>query len=355
MNFNGWKDTVECLESLLRTHYPDYRIIVCDNGSTDDSLERIREWASTGTGIQPASHEVVNHLTSPPVDKPIRCRTYERSEAEAGGVPGDDPRLVLIDCGANLGFGAGNNVGLRYAQARDDFSYAWLLNNDTVVTRDALSNLVSRMKDTPSAGMCGSTLLHYDNPERVQALGGGYYCKWIGLPWHMGQFKTTRHKYSQQGTERWMNYVIGASLLVSKEFLQKTGLMEEEYFLYFEELDWALRGKPFFGLAYAPESIVYHKVGRSIGTSSDPRQKSEICDYFNIRNRIFFTRKFFPEAIVPVYATLLFAVLVRLFFCKWKRALMIGRLMAAAGRHLHEFDIRRQKILSYPEKIGFRL
>ena len=94
-----------------------------------------------------------------------------------------------------------------------------------------------------------------------------------------------------------MNYVEGASMLVTRQFLEEIGIMCEDYFLYFEEADWAIRAEGRFKLAYAPESIVYHKVGGSIGTSSNPAKKSYTCDYFNIRNRLLFTRRFYPTAL----------------------------------------------------------
>lgn len=326
VNYNGWRDTIECLESVFRLEYASFRVVVCDNGSTDGSMERIMEWAETGEGFYSRGDETIRNLTKPPVSKPISCLVYSRDEASAGGGGTDSP-LILIDCGENLGFGGGNNVGLRFAMAHDDFTYAWLLNNDTVVTRNALTRLVARMDEDPGAGMCGSTLLLYDTPLRVQALGGGYYCKWIGLPWHIGRLRTVHKVIGNAHSERWMNFVVGASLLVSKRFLQTVGLLEEEYFLYFEELDWALRARGHFTLAYASESVVYHKIGASIGTSSNPATKSLICDYYNIRNRILFTRKYYPYAMPAIYATLLVAILVRVLCGRLDRVAMIWQLM----------------------------
>lgn len=331
VNYNGWQDTVECLESVFRLEFDSYRVIVCDNGSTDGSLERIKEWADTGAGFYIKGADTIRNLITPPVCKPISFMEYSSSETEHGGVTDADPPLVLIHCGENLGFGGGNNTGIRYALARDDFSHVWLLNNDTVVARKALTRLVTRMDEEPGAGMCGSTLLLYDNPERVQALGGGYYCKWIGLPWHLGRLRSVNGVIGRERSERWMNYVVGASLLVSKKFIQTVGVMEEEYFLYFEELDWALRAKGVFKLVYAPDSIVYHKVGASIGTSSNPALKSFACDYYNIRNRLLFTRKYYRYALPAIYATLVVAIFVRALCGKWDRVVMIWRLLIGGG------------------------
>jgi GT2 family glycosyltransferase len=88
--------------------------------------------------------------------------------------------------------------------------------------------------------------------------------------------------------------------------------MCEDYFLFFEEVDWAIRCGDSFKLAYAPESVVYHKVGASIGTSSIVTQKSKTCDYYSVRNRMYFTKKYFPRALPTVYLTIFFAILTRI-------------------------------------------
>lgn len=329
VNWNGWADTLECLESVFRLDYPDLRAIVCDNGSSDGSVEKIVAWANGGLVPPKGGEDSPSALNAVPVAKPLNYAVYDRQQAEIGGEAGNDPPLILIRTGGNLGFAGGNNVGMRYVMARGDCSHVWLLNNDTVVDPQALAALTGRMAMKPSAGMCGSTLLHYHRPDRIQARGGGWYCRWIGLPWHLGRLQRVGDPPRLARVERWMNYVVGASLLVSREFIEKIGLMCEDYFLFFEETDWALRGKGRFTLAYAPDSIVYHKVGRSIGTSSDPRRKSLTCDYYAIRNRLLFTRRFFPVALPTVYLSVCTALLARLLFGRWRQAAVIWGLLFA--------------------------
>lgn len=302
VNWNGWQDTIECLESLLLLDYPDFRIVVCDNGSSDNSLQKIKNWAARNN--------------TPTTE-------YNRIEAETGGSLSVDSTLTLIRNNENLGFAGGNNVGLRYVLARGGADYYWLLNNDTVVETGALTHLVARMQRQPTSGICGSTVCLYHDRQRVQALGGGHYCRWIGLPWHYGRFSRRGAEINPHRAEAWMNYVEGASMLVSKEFLEKIGLLCEDYFLYFEEADWAIRAEGYFTLAYAPESLIYHKVGGSIGTSSNPATMSYTSDYFNVRNRILFTRRFYPAALPTVYIVLFGAMLLRIILGKRDRAMMI--------------------------------
>jgi GT2 family glycosyltransferase len=321
VNWNGWADTIECLESLMCMEGGSPWMVVCDNGSNDESVERIRAWAE-GRLVAASPGSPLECVRQHTLRKPISWVEYDRQEAEAGGDLAADPQLVIVRTGTNLGFAGGNNVGLRYALARDDFDYVWLLNNDTVVEPKALAAMISRMAEKSTAGMCGSTLIRYHEPQRIEAFGGGYYCKWIGLPWHVGRTRRTDQVPAPRSAERLMNYVVGASLMVSRQFLKEIGLMNEEYFLYFEETDWAVRARGRFGLAYAPDSIVYHKIGQSIGTTSDPRKKSLLCDFFALRNRIKFTRKYYAYALPAIYISVLTAFVVRIMCRRWSHAAM---------------------------------
>jgi GT2 family glycosyltransferase len=332
VNWNGWRDTVECLDSLFRMENQDFRVVVCDNGSQDDSLQKIRLWAEGGMSVQADAPLRPSAHVASPEQKPIPITTYNRSLAEAGGDAGEQARLVLVDIGENLGFAGGNNVGLRYILSGRDCEFVWLLNNDTVVEAKALTALVKRMSETPGAGICGSTLLEYSHPERIQARGGGYYCKWIGLPWHLGRLEKTTRDADVRNVERWMNYVVGASLFTSRRFVEDVGLLSEEYFLYFEEVDWAIRSRARYSLAYAPESIVYHKIGASIGTSSNPRLKSRVCEFYSVRNRLFFTRKYYPYALPTVYLALLLTLAGKCLLGQWERIGMILQLFFNFGK-----------------------
>lgn len=311
VNWNGWRDTIECLESLLLLEYPDFRIVVCDNGSEDDSILKLREWSEItfGSGLwQELSRTVTEN---------------------GGGITGT--RFTLVANGENLGFAGGNNVGLRYALSCGDAEYCWLLNNDTVVDAFALAAMVERMKERPDAGMCGSTLREYDNRNKIQALGGAVYYKWFGIAWHIGRTISGDVLPDQVLVEKKMDYVVGASLLVRSSYIIEVGLMAEDYFLYFEEIDWVYRGQNRFTLAYAPKSVVYHKVGASIGTATNPMHKSYQCDYYTLRNRLLFTRRYCATALPTVYLCLAGELLVRLLFGRWDLAGMICRLLWHGG------------------------
>lgn len=314
VNWNGWKDTIECLESLLLLEYPDFRVVVCDNGSQDESVNKLREWGERISGSGQATWQEL-----------------DRVDAENSGVS-SETLVTLVTNGTNLGFGGGTNVGLRYALACGDADFCWLLNNDTVVEALALTEMVKRLNEKPDAGMCGSTLREYDNRSKIQALGGAIYYKWLGVAWHIGRTINGEALPDPLLVEIKMDYVVGASLLVRSAYLKEVGLLAEDYFLYFEEIDWVSRGQGLYTLAYAPQSVVYHKVGASIGTATNPLRKSYQCDYYTLRNRLLFTRRFYPFALPGVYLCLVGELLVRLLLGRWDLAGMICCLLWNGGR-----------------------
>lgn len=332
LNWNGWKDTIECLESVFRLEGADLHVVVCDNASIDGSLGKISEWAN-GELFSEAANPQLSGLTSPPIAKPIQYQILTRDQAESGAYTSDAP-LTLIQNGANLGFAAGNNVGLRFALGIRDCSYFWLLNNDTVVEPKALGALVREMHEHPEIGLCGSLNLSYQHPEDVQALGGKTYNRWTSrvdkLP------KLTRGELTSSAPA--MDFVNGAATMVSRAFLEEVGLMEESYFLYFEELDWAMRAKGKFALGYAGDSVIYHKEGASIGSHPDRLKRSLVSDKYLSRSRVLFTKRFFPWALPFVLASIFLAAAHRFWHGDRERSLamlsfmMQGLTMPTSGK-----------------------
>lgn len=334
LNWNGWADTIECLESVFRSEYPALQVVVCDNGSTDGSLERIREWAEGKLDVMVPGEHPLRGFSFPPVPKPIAHVEYDRATAERGrgSQARGEPPLVLIRTGANLGYAGGNNVGMRYALARADVEHIWLLNNDTVVAPDALSRLVERLAAVPRAGMCGSTLRYYDAPAAVQTLGGFSYNRWLGTSRPLRP--DGRRRLDARAIERRLFGIQGASVLVTRTFLERVGLLAEEYFLYFEEQDWAVRARRAgCALAFAAASVVYHKEGSATGgRSRATKAKSTLSDYHLIRSRLLFTRKFYPYALPSVYFGLLGTAVNRIRRRQWNRIPMLVSVSLRALR-----------------------
>lgn len=331
VNWNGWRDTLECLESLLRSDIDSLTVVVCDNASEDGSAERIRDWAEGRVAVCVAPHSPLRYLSHPPLLKPVTLAEYTREEAEAGGdLEQVEAAVILVHTGANLGFAGGSNVGLRYVLARGQHDFVWLLNNDTVVRPDALRHMLDEALRGPDVGIVGSTLRFYDRPHRVQVLGGASYNRWLALPRQIGMMQPADTPVQAEEVLRQMDYVAGASMLVPVRFLHEVGLLSEDYFLYFEEMDWAERARGRFRLAYAAEAVIFHREGGTIGSGGSDGTKSWTADYHFHRNRLRFTRKFAPARLPTVYFALLVSVLRRARHGQWDRVRMILKLMTTA-------------------------
>lgn len=300
LNWNGWKDTIQCLDSVFESKNVNFRVVVCDNASVDNSISHIKEWADIHLGSEHYQFFTKSQLPS--------------SSAET------IKNLTIIDNQGNWGFAGGNNIGIKFALQQNDCEYIWLLNNDTTIEPDALHQAVERMQGNQTIGICGSTLVYYHERNKLQAMGGAVYSKYTGRSAHIGAFSSPQELSTNYETvERQMSYVVGAAMLVSRRFVECVGLMQEDYFLYSEEIDWATRGKPKFKLGYAPKSIVYHKEGASIGTSASGG--SALSIYYLYRNRLKFTWRFYPVFFPTV---LLYAIIDVLKFTikgKWKQAI----------------------------------
>ena len=146
LNYNTWQDTIECLESIYKSRYDNYQIILVDNNSNNDSVKFLKLWAEEGLDIITKSNNALKRNSFPPVKKPLGYRFYKEDDKgnlkyeykeyinesnNAGGYP-----LIVIKADKNKGFSAGNNIGIKYALLSGDFKYIWLLNNDTVIDND---------------------------------------------------------------------------------------------------------------------------------------------------------------------------------------------------------------------------
>jgi GT2 family glycosyltransferase len=292
LNWNGWEDTIECLESVFRQNYQNYRVIVCDNASENDSLNFIRRWAAGEIEAYVAADHPLRRISFPPVPKPIPVG--EPDCAEAGTHGGDrDAQLVLIQTGANRGFAGGNNVGLRYVLSQGDAAYVWLLNNDTVVDPDALAASVATAESDGRVAMVGAKLLHYDRPAVIQAVAGGRIVPWQGMIRLLGRDELDAGQWDDPVT---LDYITGASLLAKISAVRSIGLLDEQYFMYAEELDWSLRARRAnWQLAYSPGSLIWHKEGKSVG------YRSPLHDFYAVRSALFWVKKFYPHLLPTAF------------------------------------------------------
>jgi GT2 family glycosyltransferase len=258
--------------------YPDFRIVVIDNGSSDDSWDRIKGWAS---GNEPAESHYVAHRRR---KKPLKIISYSKVEAEAGGMADgeallsgtpSDHELTLIQSGANRGYAGGCNIGIRYALKRGA-EYLWLLNNDTVVHPRALSEMVALAASDKNVGSIGSVLYDFNDPGFVQAYGGGSINWWLGTS-----------RYLKEPGKGRLDYLTGASLLIKRPVVESVGLLDESYFFYWEDVAYGQRVlRAGWKISVAEGSRILHKEGGTV--SGEERLKSLASDLFMVRSTILF-------------------------------------------------------------------
>lgn len=275
LNWNGEVDTCNCVESILSSTHKHFDILICDNQSEKKSVDYIESFCKRLYAEGRIGN--FNNLQN----------TEFTQKADI-----NSPQISLIHTGGNLGFAGGVNVGLKYAMSQKDSEYYWILNNDCIVTTDALGALLQRMKSDQAVGICGSTLIYEHDRKTVQALGGAAYNKFSGASRAIGAFEKIENiSMSDEQVEARMSYIIGASMLVSGTFIKKVGLMDESYFLYSEEQDWAHRAlSRGFKLAYARHSVVYHKHGASIGSNAYGGSPKSM--FYLYRSKVIYTKKF---------------------------------------------------------------
>lgn len=230
LNWNGKKDTLECLSSLQKVNYPNFQAILVDNGSSDDSIAAIRKI---------------------------------------------HPHLPILENRENLGFAGGNNPGIEWA-LRHHAEWILLLNNDTIVDPHFLSAFMEAAKEKPQAKILGAKILRYQDREVIDHLGGF---------WHpeLGEFRSAEfgkadHPYCEMQP---VDYVCGAALLMHRTVPEKIGLLDPRFFLFWEESDFCFRAKRAgFEVWTAPEAKIWHKVSSSF-TGGKPHMH-----YFWWRSRL---------------------------------------------------------------------
>lgn len=236
LNFNSYNETIGCIESIENITYENYKIIIVDNDSKDDSV------------------------------KVLRSRF---------------PHHILLESKINLGYANGNNIGIKYAKD-NGADYICILNNDVRVESNFLEPLIGILIDDDSAAMTGPCICEYTKPNTIQAMGaninlytGLAQAKYKGTPYDDVNLKTID-----------VDYLGGACFVFKSSILDKIGYIPENYFLFFEETEFCLKTKKLgYKLICVKESKVYHKGSATIS-------KFKGLSYFFLnRNRIVFMRR----------------------------------------------------------------
>lgn len=208
LNYNGKKFLNSCLKSVLKNNYPNFEVILVDNGSKDGSAEL------------------------------------------AGTLFGGDSRLKIITLGRNMGFAAGNNIGIEHSRG----DYIMFLNNDTIVEQQFLAELVKVLEEQSDVGVVQSKLLRMDAPSLLDSAGAlvDYY----GLTYNRGEGEEDLGQYDRLEE---IFGAKGAAMMIKSNVLREVGLFDSSFFLVYEDIDlcWRIRLRG-YKVLYAPKSIVYH-------------------------------------------------------------------------------------------------
>lgn len=313
------EDAIEAIASLLQSTHSRTRIILCDNASPDRALDRIRAFAK---GQAKASSR-----SGCPVEIAWPKGEIDHVEIDASEGSVDIarlPRLTLVDTKGNRGYAGGNNVALKWLEANSEWDYGIILNPDTVVDPGAISALVAQARANPGLGAIGSRIFSYDSPDVVHQWAGGTYSKLRGSARLIGLHRSRDERPNTEAISASLDYVAGSAFFFTRAFLRHVGLMDEGYFLYYEELDWCLR-RGDFRLGYAHDAVIYHRHGASIGTSVKHGSISPLSIYWQYRSRFRFTRKFFPWALPSVYAASYLDMLRMISKGAWRNAILTFR------------------------------
>lgn len=275
VSFNAGATIAGCLESLFASADAAITAVVVDNNSTDDTVDTIRTWASGA----PFSRYGTPPFSLGAATKPVAI--------QVGGLEMEPPQtpLTLVQSPINGGFAYACNVGLRMLLARTDIDAFWLLNPDCIVRPDVAQSYLDAAES--AFGLLGCRTVYYERPDLIQSDGGVF------------DHRTAVCRSVNNGLDpattplpdgRTLDYISGANMVVSRRFIEQAGLMPEDYFLYYEEVDWAQR-RGALPLRMIDNAVVYHVGGTSIGSGDTFRVASPLSHYFSFRNRLRFARR----------------------------------------------------------------
>lgn len=270
VGFCNAPDIITCLAALERSTYPNFEVVICENGGADSFAALVQ-----ALPLRLASGQAVRAIEAP----------------------------------GNVGYAGGVNIGMRAAHNADAW---WVLNPDTLADPEALEALVERL----SLGDChavGGT--QYGADGRVQSDGGGWRA-WLARPVSIGHGRHLSDRIDPNAIEQRLGFISGASLLVGRGMVDRIGLMREDYFLYAEEVEYCVRArKAGLKLGFAPGARVLHHQGASTGSAQGVRQRPRLPIFLDERNKMLVVRDTAPLLLITA-APAAFAILTLRFLAR---------------------------------------
>ncbi|MBC8650987.1 glycosyltransferase family 2 protein [Pseudomonas sp. MTM4] len=260
LNYKAATETISCAESLLAHCSTIDHIVIVDNDSQDGSALAFQQWLDE--------------------------KAY--------------PQVTLLCNPENNGYAGGNNYGLRWAMKNLQPTHFWVVNNDTYVESDAFSPLLEALQRNDRQ-FVGSLVLSADT-GRLECYGGGKLYPILGKARLLGKNQSIE-TLQQQNLHHDPDYIMGCSLAFSAPLTEEIGLMDEDYFMYFEEVDWQYRARRFgVSIQVIPESRLFHYGSLSLGN------RSAFYHYYRNRAATRFNKRFYGSMFAVVSAFLLSAV-----------------------------------------------
>jgi GT2 family glycosyltransferase len=258
INWNNADETMRCVENLDAAEPPPDHVVIVDNGSEDDSINRLEAWAD--------EHWIWRVGNAAPGD-----------DRASDGVPW----LIIARAGANRGFAGGSNVGIRYLQQRTSVSHFLLLNNDASIAPDFFTEISRAIETQPHAGLLTGTI--FEDPDRSRVWYAG------GVEYSLRALMQHKHDVPASAEPVPTEFISGCAMVVSRELVEKIGPLAECYFpAYWEDGEYSYRAREAgFPVLYAPRAIAYHKVGATVNGTSEPLD----LDHTKNRLRVFFVRR----------------------------------------------------------------
>jgi GT2 family glycosyltransferase len=297
VNYKNWQDTVECLESLFSLQYKNFKAIVVDNNSMNNSLEHLMEWANnsavfkTAVSSPAAEQSSAHYIHYTTKDLPTSL------DAFSGVAP-----LVFIQNETNSGFAKGNNLALQLLLNQD--AYVWLLNPDMTVQPDTLTRLLQFIKDQPFKSITGCAIKNYLPPHEIDLYGGGK----INFNSATVDYITNLDDLSK------VDYMSGGSMFTHTRHFIDIGLLPEEYFLYWEETDWCYQARQKgYAMTVCTDAVCYDKISATIG-------KGYLADYYYTRNGLLFLSKYKRHKLALALFFAILRFLKKMLRGEWGRA-----------------------------------
>lgn len=280
-NYNLKSDLIECLESLKGQEYSNFDVIVVDNGSSDDSVNLVRE---------------------------------------------KHPWVIVLAREENGGYAKALNDGILHSW-KSNPEYYFLLNNDTLVPPDTIQKLVDIAEQDPNIAIAAPKIIYHEHPDRIFSLGDRIF-SWLPLPIRFGLRKKDKPEYNRTMD---FDYVFGCALLVRASVFSQIGLFDTSYFMFYEDADFCRRVREYgYRIVRAGQTIIRHKSSRSV--KKDPK----LMIFLRARNRSRFYKKYKhgPHPLFTIIALFLGSIITVIKFFFTRKTENIGPYLNGAWRGL---------------------